>query len=120
MIDAKTDSVIATIALCGKPEFAVSDGAGHVYVNIEDRSELSEIDTHTNKVIATSPLTGCEEPSGLALDAAHHRLFSVCQNGQLAVTDAKSGRHVASVAIGQGPDGRRRNRRSAPTARTAP
>ncbi len=104
VIDAKTDKPVATIKLSGTPEFAVSDGAGHVYVNIEDRSELSEIDTHTNKVVATWPLTGCEEPSGLALDGAHHRLFSVCQNGQLAVTDAKSGRHVANVAIGQGPD----------------
>ncbi len=104
VIDAKTDAVIATIALSGKPEFAVSDGVGHVYVNIADRSELSEIDTHFNKVIATWPLTGCEEPSGLALDAVHHRLFSVCQNGQLAVTDARSGRHVANVPIGQGPD----------------
>jgi YVTN family beta-propeller protein len=104
VIDAKTDRSIATIALAGKPEFAVSDGAGRVYVNIEDRSELSEIDTHTNKVLATWPLTGCEEPSGLALDTAHHRLFSVCQNGQLAVTDDKSGRHVANVSIGKGPD----------------
>lgn len=104
VIDAKTDAVIATIALSGKPEFAVSDGAGHVYVNIEDRSELSEIDTHTNKVVATWPLTGCEEPSGLALDGAHHRLFSACQNRQLVVTDATSGRQVANVAIGHGPD----------------
>ncbi len=104
VIDAKTDKPVATIALSGKPEFAVSDGAGHVYVNIEDRNELSEIDTHTNKVVATWPLTGCEEPSGLALDAAHHRLFSVCQNGQLAVTDAKTGHHVANVAVGAGPD----------------
>ena len=104
VIDAKTDKPIATIALSGKPEFAVSDGAGRIYVNIEDRGELGAIDTHTNKVVATWPLTGCEEPSGLALDAAHHRLFSVCQNGQLAVTDAKTGRHVANVAIGAGPD----------------
>lgn len=104
VIDVKTDVPTATIALSGKPEFAISDGAGHVYVNIEDRSELSEIDTRTNKVTATWRLTGCEEPSGLALDAAHHRLFSVCRNGQLAVTDARSGRRVANVAIGQGPD----------------
>lgn len=104
VIDAKTEKSIATIPLPGRPEFAVSDGAGHIYVNIEDRGELSAIDTHTNKVIATWPLAGCEEPSGLALDVAHRRLFSACQNLRLAVTDAETGRHVATVAIGAGPD----------------
>lgn len=104
VIDANTDEPIATIPLGGKPEFAVSDGKGHVYVNIEDRAELAVIDTHRLKVLATWPLTGCEEPSGLALDVADARLFSVCGNGHLAVTDAKSGRHIATLAIGQGPD----------------
>jgi DNA-binding beta-propeller fold protein YncE len=103
VIDAKTDAPIATIALSGKPEFAVSDG-GRVFVNIEDRAELSVIDTRRAKLVATWPLAGCEEPSGLALDAKKQRLFSVCANGRLVVTDAKSGRHVAEVAIGQGPD----------------
>lgn len=104
VIDARTSKVVATIKLSGKPEFAVSDDNGHIYVNIEDRSELTEIDTHANKAVATWPLTDCEEPSGLAFDRAHQRLFSVCQNGHMAVTDAKSGRHVATIAIGKGPD----------------
>jgi len=104
VIDAKTDTPIATIALSGKPEFAVSDGGGRVFVNIEDRAELGVIDTRSAKLVATWPLAGCEEPSGLALDTKKQRLFSVCDNGRLVVTDAKSGRHVAEVAIGQGPD----------------
>jgi DNA-binding beta-propeller fold protein YncE len=104
VIDAKTDRPIATIALTGKPEFAVSDGAGRLYLNIEDRAELTTIDARTAKVVATWPLPGCEEPSGLALDRARQRLFSVCQNGRLVVTDAKSGHHVADVPIGKGPD----------------
>jgi len=104
VIDTKTDAPVATIALSGKPEFAVSDGGGRVFVNIEDRAELSVIDTRRAELVATWPLAGCEEPSGLALDAKQQRLFSVCANGHLVVTDAKSGRHVAEVAIGQGPD----------------
>jgi DNA-binding beta-propeller fold protein YncE len=103
-IDAKSGKPVATIALSGKPEFAVSDGKGRIFVNIEDRAELSEIDTKAAKLVATWPLPGCEEPSGLALDVAHARLFSVCQNGHMVVTDARSGRHVATVAIGSGPD----------------
>src|SRR5580765_3051056 len=57
------------------------------------------------KVTATWKLEDCEEPTGLALDPAHHRLFSVCHNERMVVTDAQTGRHVASVAIGKGPDG---------------
>ena len=104
VIDAATNRPIATIALAGKPEFAVSDGDGRIYVNIEDRAELSAIDTRAATVVATWPLPGCEEPSGLALDRAQARLFSVCRNGRLVVTDAANGRHVAQVPIGSGPD----------------
>lgn len=104
VIDATTDQAVATIPLTGKPEFAVSDGNGRLYVNIEDRAELTAIDTRVAKVRETWPLADCEEPSGLALDAHHARLFSVCQNGHMVVTDAHSGRHVATVPIGRGPD----------------
>lgn len=104
VIDANSGKVLATIPLDGKPEFAVSDGKGRVYVNIEDRAELAVIDAAAAKVVASWPLAGCEEPSGLALDAEHARLFSVCANARLAVTDARSGKQVAAVAIGKGPD----------------
>jgi DNA-binding beta-propeller fold protein YncE len=105
VIDPVSGKLIANIAVDGKPEFAVSDGKGQVFVNIEDTAELKRIDANTNKITATWKLDGCEEPSGLALDGAHQRLFSACQNGQMAVTDARSGRHVANIAIGKGPDG---------------
>ncbi|MES2312804.1 MAG: YncE family protein [Pseudomonadota bacterium] len=104
VIDPAKNAVIGTIALPGKPEFAVSDGAGHVYVNIEDKSELVQIDSASSKVLQTWPLAPCESPSGLAIDTAHHRLFSVCDNRTMAVTDATNGHQVATVAIGDGPD----------------
>ena len=104
VIDPAKNAVIDTITLPGKPEFAVSDDAGHVYANIEDRSELVQIDTTGNKVLHTWSLAPCESPSGLAIDAAHHRLFSVCDNRTMAITDATNGHQVATVAIGDGPD----------------
>ncbi|MFK2903090.1 YncE family protein [Dyella ginsengisoli] len=104
VIDPAKRAVIATITLPGKPEFAQADGAGHIYVNIEDKAELVELDTRSNAVLHTWSLAPCESPSGLALDNAHHRLFSVCDNRIMVVTDANTGKQVATVAIGDGPD----------------
>jgi DNA-binding beta-propeller fold protein YncE len=105
VIDPAKQAVIGSIALPGKPEFAVTDGAGHVYVNIEDKSELVQLDSIHDKVLQVWPLAPCESPSGLAIDNAHHRLFSVCDNRTMAVLDAVDGHHVADVPIGDGPDG---------------
>lgn len=104
VIDPVKNAVIATIALPGKPEFSAADGSGHVYVNLEDKSELAQIDSRQNKVLHTWPLAPCESPSGLAMDIAHHRLFSVCDNRTMAVLDATDGHRVAVVPIGDGPD----------------
>jgi YVTN family beta-propeller protein len=104
VIDPSTNSVIATIALPGKPEFSATDNDGHVYVNIEDKSELVAIDSQANKVLNTWSLAPCESPSGLAMDVAHQRLFSVCDNHTMTVLDASNGHRVATVAIGDGPD----------------
>jgi DNA-binding beta-propeller fold protein YncE len=104
-IDAASGSVAGTVALGGKPEAAVLDGAGHVWVNIEDRSEIAEFDARTLALLGHWALDGCEEPSGLAIDRAHGRLFSVCGNGKMAVTDMARHRVVATVPIGQGADG---------------
>src|SRR5689334_10719999 len=104
-IDARTDHVVGTLALDAKPEFAVADAQGHVFVNLEDKNSLAELDPTALKVLATWPLTGCEEPSGLAIDRAHARLFSVCDNKVMVITDATSGRQVAAVPIGAGVDG---------------
>ncbi|HZS27578.1 MAG TPA: YncE family protein [Candidatus Angelobacter sp.] len=104
VIDATKDTVVATIPLDGKPEFGVSDGKGKVFVNIEDKSELSAIDAKNAKVLNTWPLAPCEEPSGLAIDQKHRRLFSGCHNKMMAVTNADTGKVIATPAIGQGVD----------------
>jgi YVTN family beta-propeller protein len=103
-IDAASAAVVGTIALNGRPEFAVTDGKGNVYVNIENRSELLQLDPQALKVKKTWSLAPCEEPSGLAFDGQSRRLFSVCSNRQMAVMDADSGKVVATVPIGNGPD----------------
>lgn len=105
VIDAESLKVLNTIALGGKPEVAVADGAGHVFVNIEDTSELVVLDQAANKVQARWPLKPCSNPTGLAIDATHQRLFSVCDNNKMVVIDATSGRLVADLPIGSGPDG---------------
>lgn len=105
VLDAREGRELATIPFDGNPELAASDGHGRVYVNIEDRAELVVIDTGKLRVANTSPLSGCDGPTGLALDAAHARVFSACQNHALVVTDANDGRQVARVPIDDGPDG---------------
>jgi DNA-binding beta-propeller fold protein YncE len=105
VIDPAKQAVIGSIALPGKPEFAVADGAGHVYVNIEDKAELVQLDSIHDKVLQVWSLAPCASPSGLAIDNAHHRLFAVCDNRTMAVLDAADGHHVADVPIGEGPDG---------------
>jgi len=104
-IDAASGKVAGTIALDGKPEFPVSDGKGNVYANIEDKSEIVQLDPQTLKVKKTWPLSPCEEPSGLAIDLEARRLFSVCSNNKMAVVNADSGQVIATVAIGDGPGG---------------
>ncbi len=105
VIDAATQKVVATIPLPGKPEFAVVDGQGTVFVNIEDKNEIVRLDAKTNKLTAEWPITGCDGPSGLALDITGGRLFSACGGKKMAVTDAKTGMSLATAAIGDGPDG---------------
>jgi len=102
VIDTATNTVVATVALPGKPEFPVSDGAGFIYDNIEDKNEIVKLDAKAHTVVATWP--ACDSPSGLAIDVARHRLFSVCDGGKMAVVDTESGRVVATPAIGNGPD----------------
>ncbi len=107
LIDPEKAVAVGTIALPGKPETGVSDGKGKVFVNLEDKNMITEIDVAARKVLASWPLAGCEEPTGLAMDIAHRRLFSGCHNGTLVVTDADSGRNVQKLAIGNGVDAAR-------------
>ena len=104
VIDTAAGKEVATIALPGRPEFAVSDGRGNVFANLQDKGELVRINTKTNKVVNVWNLAPCESPSGLAYDAIDQRLFSVCDNQLLVVTDASDGHQVAKVMIGKGPD----------------
>ncbi|AHG89504.1 hypothetical protein J421_1967 [Gemmatirosa kalamazoonensis] len=103
VVDAATDSVLGRIPLGGKPEFAVTDGRGMLWVNIEDRGEIAAIDTRTMAVTARWSIKPCEEPSGLAIDREHRRLFSVCDD-VMAVSDPDARKVVATVKIGGGPD----------------
>lgn len=105
VLDAATGNRVGTIALGGKPEFGVTDRAGRVYVNIEDKAEVVEIDATAMTVRRRWSLAPCEDPTGLALDAEHQRLFSVCGNALLAVSDIARGAVVATQPIGRGVDG---------------
>ena len=105
VIDAVNLKVLSSIPLGGKPELAVGDGGGHIFVNIEDTAELAVIDQVANKVQARWSLAPCTNPTGLAIDVAHQRLFSVCDNHKMVIVDAQSGRLVAIVPIGGAPDG---------------
>lgn len=103
---ADTLAVVGRIALPGAPEFAVDDGHGHIDLNIEsDPGALVVIDAATLAINSTWPLTGCDGPTGLAVDRAHQRLFSACANQVMVVTSAVSGQQLARVPIGSRPDG---------------
>jgi YVTN family beta-propeller protein len=103
VIDPATGQVTATITLDGKPETAVSDGAGKIFINIEDKNKITEVDITTNSVVASWPLKA-ESPTGLAIDTKTKRLFAGCDK-QLVVMDATSGDIVASLPIADGCDG---------------
>ncbi len=106
-IDAATGNVAGTVTVGGKLEFAAADGKGRIYVNVEDKSELAAIDSNQLAVVARWPLAPCEEPSGLAIDAEHRRLFAGCGNKMMVVIDTDSGKVVATPAIGDGVDANR-------------
>jgi DNA-binding beta-propeller fold protein YncE len=103
-IDAKTGEPLATFPVGGKPEFCAADGAGKVFVNLEDKSSIVEIDAAKPAVLRTASLAPCEDPSGLAIDVKDGVLFSVCSNKTMAVTEIKSLKVIATPAIGANPD----------------
>ena len=104
VIDAASGKNIGTIALGGKPEFGVSTGDGKLFANIEDSSQVVEIDPAGMKVTRRWSLAPCESPTGLAIDRVHHVLFSGCRNGLMAISDAGAGKLITTVPIGQGVD----------------
>lgn len=107
VIDAATGKRIGTIPLGGKPEFGVSDGAGVIFINLEDKGAIVEVDAKAMKVTRSWSIAPCESPTGLAIDVAHQRLFSVCRNRIMAISDATAGKLATTVPIGSGVDAAR-------------
>jgi len=104
-IDAASAQVVGTIPLGGKPEFAVADGKGRMYVNLEDTASLVAFDARTLEVEGRWPLAPCETPTGLGIDRQHRRLFVGCRSKVMAVVDGDSGRVIATLPIDGGVDG---------------
>jgi DNA-binding beta-propeller fold protein YncE len=105
VIDAKSGSVVGTIDLGGGPEFAVADGKGTIYINLEDKSELDSVDSRSLKIKSQWPLTPAGAPTALAIDIQHHRLFSAGRNPQMLVLlDSDTGKVLQSFPISAGVD----------------
>src|SRR5271165_3996441 len=104
VVDAASGKVVGAVPLGGKPETGVADGKGNVFVNIEDKNEIVRIDTAKLSVAEHYPLAGCDEPSALAFDSAHRRLFAGCGSKIMAVVDPDAGKLVTTVDIGAGVD----------------
>jgi YVTN family beta-propeller protein len=102
VIDAQSNKVVATLALPGRPEFAVVDpSADRIYANIVDSNLLIAIDGHSHRIVALWQLAPCQNPTGLAIDTAHHRLFVGCRNQKMLMVDSRSGAVLAIVPIGR-------------------
>jgi DNA-binding beta-propeller fold protein YncE len=105
VIDPRAGTLITNIPLGGKPEYGASAGDGKVYTNLTDTSEVVEIDAKTATVARRWPTAPCKQPVSMALDTGHHRLFSGCRSGVMAVSDYQTGKVVATLPIGAGVDG---------------
>jgi len=105
VIDPVMGKLITNIPLGGKPEYGASAGDGKVYANLTDVSEVVEIDAKTATVARRWPTAPCKQPVSMALDTAHHRLFSGCRSGVMAISDYQAGKVVATLSIGMGVDG---------------
>ena len=105
VIDPAAGTLITNIPLGGKPEYGVAAGDGKVYANLTDTSEVVEIDAKKAAVVRRWSTVGCKQPVAMAIDTVHHRLFSGCRSGVMAVSDYQAGSVVATVPIGAGVDG---------------
>jgi DNA-binding beta-propeller fold protein YncE len=105
VIDPRQGTLITNIPLGGKPEYGAPAGDGKVYANLTDTSEVVEIDAKSATVSRRWSTAPCKQPVSMAIDAAHHRLFSGCRSGMLAVSDYPAGKVVATAPIGGGVDG---------------
>lgn len=106
-VDAMTGDPVAQIDLHGKPEFGVSDGAGSLFINLEDSAQIAQVDVAKDQLVRKWSIAPCQSPTGLAIDVAHHRLFSGCRNQLLVISDLVAGKVVATAPIGNGVDATR-------------
>ena len=105
VIDPKSDAVIGKIDLGGGPEFAVADGKGTVYINLEDKSEIVAVDSSSLKIKSRWPVAPAGGPTALAMDIQHHRLFSAGRDPQMLVAfDSERGKVLQSFPISGGVD----------------
>jgi len=104
VLDPASGARVGTIDLGTGPEFGVSAGDGSLYVNLEDAGAVAQLDAAALRVTRRWSLAPCESPSGLAIDRAHHRLFSVCRNKVMAISDATAGKLITTLPIGGGVD----------------
>jgi YVTN family beta-propeller protein len=102
VIDAATNKVAGTIALGGNPEFSATDNKGTVWVNIEHKNSIGTIDTKTLKLTKTTPVSGCEAPGSMAIDAKNRRLFIGCsENNTFVVVNPDTGKTLAKFPVGE-------------------
>lgn len=105
VIDPKDNKVVGSMKFNGRPEFAVTDGQGHYWVDLEDSSKIVTFDSRTLNIGSTWPLAPGEEPTGMALDTKHNRLFVGCANKIMVIMDAGNGHVITTVPIGSRVDG---------------
>jgi DNA-binding beta-propeller fold protein YncE len=105
IVDPKTGTRVTNLDLGGKPEYGAAAGDGKVYINLTDKAEIVEVDARTATVLRRWPTAPCKNPVSMAIDTNHHRLFSGCRSGVMAVSDYQAGKVVATPPIGTGVDG---------------
>jgi DNA-binding beta-propeller fold protein YncE len=106
LVDLERQSVVGTVKIGGKPEYAAADGVGRIYINVsrDEKAEIVAVDVLARKVVGHIPLLGCEEPTGLAYDREADLLMSVCDNGIAKFIRAGNAEEVASLPVGKGAD----------------
>ncbi|HEV2728559.1 MAG TPA: YncE family protein [Terriglobales bacterium] len=104
VIDPATDTVVATIPMGGRPEYAVADGKGMIYDNIEDKNEVVALASRTNTIKSRWPIAPAEEATAMDMDVNHHRLFIGGRNKLLTIMDAETGKVIQTFPIGAGVD----------------